>query len=176
MLASSIQQLLPLVALLLSSIHAFSPSPRISIGHTITNNQQTTLFSSVDAVLTLPEGITKTTTVEGAGRTIRAGDSIVVKYYCNADGSDMAFSRSDRQRIVAGDGSMIRGWDAAVRTMREGERATVHINNPNFGYGEEGVPPFVPPNASKYGFFYVGVLFRLLLHVSKTFFMDMHHI
>lgn len=31
--------------------------------------------------------------------------------------------------------------------MREGERATVHISNPDFAYGAEGVPPFVPPNS-----------------------------
>jgi len=42
---------------------------------------------------------------------------------------------------------MIRGWDAAIRTMREGERASIHISDPGFAYGAEGVPPFVPPNA-----------------------------
>ena len=42
---------------------------------------------------------------------------------------------------------MIRGWDAAIRTMREGERASIIISNPGFAYGEAGVPPFVPANA-----------------------------
>lgn len=31
--------------------------------------------------------------------------------------------------------------------MREGERASIHISDPRFAYGEAGVPPFVPPNA-----------------------------
>ena len=43
---------------------------------------------------------------------------------------------------------MIPGWDMAVRTMREGERATIHISDPQFGYGSAGIPPFVPPNAA----------------------------
>lgn len=72
---------------------------------------------------------------------------VVVKYFCTAAGNDVAFARSDRQRVVAGDGSMIRGWDAAIRTMREGERASIIISNPGFAYGEAGVPPFVPANA-----------------------------
>lgn len=92
--------------------------------------------------------MSKSTTVEGTGRAVRAGDVVVVKYFCSADGSDAAFARSDRQRVVAGDGSMIRGLDAAIRTMREGERASIRITDPAFAYGEAGVPPFVPPNAA----------------------------
>lgn len=91
--------------------------------------------------------MTKTTTVEGSGRPVRPGDVVIVKYFCSAAGSDAAFARSERQRIVAGDGTMIRGWDVALRTMKEGERASVVVSDPSFGYGVEGVPPFVPPNA-----------------------------
>ena len=40
---------------------------------------------------------------------------------------------------------MIRGWDMAMRTMREGERCTVRVSDPNYAYGVVGVPPFVPP-------------------------------
>ena len=42
---------------------------------------------------------------------------------------------------------MIRGWDVALRSMREGERASISITDPNLAYGAVGVPPFVPPNA-----------------------------
>ena len=42
---------------------------------------------------------------------------------------------------------MIRGWDVALRSMREGERASISITDPNLAYGAAGVPPFVPPNA-----------------------------
>eukprot|EP00585_Thalassiosira_rotula_P012734 CAMPEP_0196130114 /NCGR_PEP_ID=MMETSP0910-20130528/590_1 /TAXON_ID=49265 /ORGANISM="Thalassiosira rotula, Strain GSO102" /LENGTH=306 /DNA_ID=CAMNT_0041389345 /DNA_START=46 /DNA_END=966 /DNA_ORIENTATION=- len=144
--------LLPLVAALLSvcSTDAFSqPSSRgiASNARSVTSPPTSTrLFSTASRPIT--EGISKTITVEGSGRAVRAGDIVVVKYFCNAEGSDSAFARSERQRIVAGDGSMIRGWDAAIRTMKEGERASIHITNPDYAYGTAGIPPFVPPNAS----------------------------
>lgn len=105
----------------------------------------TRLCSTAEQVF--PEGISKTVTQQGIGRSVRPGDNVVVKYVCNAVGSDTAFSRSDRQRFVAGDGIMIPGFDVAIRSMKEGERATVRISDPKYGYGEAGVPPFVPPNA-----------------------------
>jgi len=42
---------------------------------------------------------------------------------------------------------MIPGWDMAIRTMAEGERASILISDPQFGYGDAGVPGFVPSNA-----------------------------
>ena len=43
---------------------------------------------------------------------------------------------------------MIRGWDTALQSMTVGEKATVLITDPErFGYGVEGIPGFVPPNA-----------------------------
>ena len=106
--------------------------------------------------------MSKTTIVEGTGRAIRPGDAIVVKYSCtvvpsssasndddnnNNDIMPLPFARSDRQRIIALDGTMIRGWDMALRTMKEGERATISITDPIYAYGIEGVPPFVPSNS-----------------------------
>lgn len=105
----------------------------------------TRLCSTTEQVF--PEGISKTVTQQGIGRSVRPGDNVVVKYVCNAVGSDTAFSRSDRQRFVAGDGIMIPGFDVAIRSMKEGERSTVRISDPKYGYGAAGVPPFVPPNA-----------------------------
>ena len=105
----------------------------------------TRLCSTAESVF--PEGILKTVTKQGSGRSVRPGDNVVVKYVCNAVGSDAAFSRSDRQRFIAGDGIMIPGFDAAIRSMKEGERASVRISDPKYGYGLAGVPPFVPPNA-----------------------------
>ena len=48
---------------------------------------------------------------------------------------------------VVGDGSMIPGWEKAVRSMSIGERAVVRITDPELGYGASGVPPLVPANA-----------------------------
>lgn len=42
---------------------------------------------------------------------------------------------------------MIKGWDKALRTMTVGERSIFRITDPEWGYGETGVPPLIPPNA-----------------------------
>lgn len=127
----------------LCSAEAFS-NPASRLVRTSTR-QATPLFST--ATKTLPDGVAKTVTVQGTGREIRLGDMIIAKYVCKAEGVEQAFARADRQRFVAGDGTMVPAWDMALRTMREGERATVQVTDPKYGYGEAGIPPFVPSNA-----------------------------
>lgn len=41
---------------------------------------------------------------------------------------------------------VILGWSAAVKSMTKGETATFEIDA-EYGYGERGVPPIVPPHA-----------------------------
>lgn len=137
---------IPLLSLLLLAsprprphASAFAP-PRPSVA-------RSSSAASSSALRALPEGMSKSTLVPGSGRPVRAGDVVSVRYRCSASGSDSAFARSDGQRVIAGDGTMIRGWDAAIRTMREGERSSFVVSDPAFGYGPDGVPPFVPPNA-----------------------------
>ena len=48
--------------------------------------------------------------------------------------------------MVVGDGTMIPGWDAALRSMVVGERATVRVA-PELAYGSQGIPSLVPPNS-----------------------------
>ena len=38
---------------------------------------------------------------------------------------------------VVGDGAMIPGWDAALRTMKLGERAVIRLTDPSLGYGDD---------------------------------------
>ena len=48
---------------------------------------------------------------------------------------------------VVGDGSMITGWDYAIRSMEVGERALIRVvDTDNLGYGQQGVPPLIRPN------------------------------
>jgi FK506-binding protein 1 len=50
--------------------------------------------------------------------------------------------------MVVGDGSMIPGWEKALKTMRVGESAVVQVLDPTtWGYGASGVPGIVPPNS-----------------------------
>lgn len=59
--------------------------------------------------------------------------------------NDSLFSTFSQQ--VVGEGTMIKGWDKAVRTMRVGERAIIRVTDPELGYGSQGVPPLIPSNA-----------------------------
>jgi hypothetical protein len=50
--------------------------------------------------------------------------------------------------MVVADGSMILGWEKALKTMRVGESAVVQVLDPQqWGYGSAGVPGIVPPDA-----------------------------
>ena len=135
--------------------HAFVPQPatyptstsqlsRASACSGRRSNSQ--LFSS--AAGTLPEGLSKTVVKPGSGRQLNFGDVATVKYTCSVPGASQPFARSNSQKVIVGDGIMIRGWDAALSSMTVGEKATVLVTDPErFGYGAEGIPPFVPPNA-----------------------------
>ena len=70
------------------------------------------------------------------------------QYTCSVPGAAQPFARSNSQKVIVGDGIMIRGWDTALQTMTVGEKATVVVTDAErFGYGAEGIPPFVPPNS-----------------------------
>ena len=122
----------------------FSPIAR---GAVRPYKHNTRLFSST----ALPEGITKTVVKYGNGTPLGLGDVATVKYSCyvpSVDGLSVPFAKSNKQKVVVGDGLMIKGWELALQTMEVGEEATVRISDAaQFGYGSAGVPEFVPPNA-----------------------------
>ena len=95
------------------------------------------------------DGLVKTVTQPGRGVPVQLGDIATVKYSCYlpAEPKMAPFSKANQQKIVVGDGSMIQGWDKAIRTMNVGERAVVRISDPSLGYGDVGVPPLIPPGA-----------------------------
>jgi len=94
----------------------------------------------------LPEGLLKTIVTRGqqlsSAAPIQRGDVVTVKYTCYAVGRDddktdttnVLLARSEQQKGVVGDGSMVPGWDAAIRSMKLGERAIIRITDPTLGY------------------------------------------
>lgn len=157
----SCKRQLMLVSLLLGSCLSFSPpsfpsrmndATKWSTTSTIISLSSTSSSSSAEQEVPAPsyqQDFTKTQLQEGTGEAVQLGDITTVKYSCYVADSDnsMPFARSAKQKFVVGDGSMIEGWDKALRTMRVGERSLVRIHNPSLAYGAKGVPPIIPPNA-----------------------------
>jgi len=95
------------------------------------------------------EGFVKTVSKPGSSKQVNLGDIATVKYTCYLADDEKAapFARAERQKMVVGDGTMVKGWEKALRTMSVGERAIVRVTDPELGYGSTGVPPLIPPNA-----------------------------
>ncbi|KAG9508407.1 Peptidyl-prolyl cis-trans isomerase FKBP4, partial [Fragariocoptes setiger] len=60
---------------------------------------------------------------------------------------DSSRSRGTPFSFTLGEGSVIKGWDLALRTMRRNETASFEIP-PEYAYGEAGSPPTIPPNST----------------------------
>jgi len=131
---------------------AFAPPTGLGSATTPARPPAGVSLRASSTLVTLGDGLTKTVTKPGNGVPLRLGDVATVKYSCYVPGGEATttapFARSEEQKVVVGDGVMIRGWEEALRTMEVGERATVRITDAEaYGYGAAGVPPFVPPGA-----------------------------
>lgn len=99
---------------------------------------------ALDAAVRVAEGVSKELLVRGTGRPIEAGDILAVDYAAYARGS--VFAKNSKEQFVVKDGSLIRGWDAAVTSMQVGERARFTLA-PEMAYGAAGVPPVIAPDS-----------------------------
>lgn len=140
----NIPNLLLLIANPLHGLILNSPSVRLS-----RNSAKTLLYSTKEATptLQLAEGeIIKDVITKGQGRKVEAGDILAVEYSAYVQGSTKPFAKGDKEKFTFKDGSMIRGWDISVGSMKVGEKAKF-VCSPKYGYGEKGVAAVIPPNA-----------------------------
>lgn len=144
MVRLNILNLLLLIAYPLHGLRINSPGARW-----VRNNVRTQLYSTKEATATvqLAEGeIVKAIITKGQGRKVEAGDILAVEYSAYVQGSNKPFAKGDKEKFTFKDGSMIRGWDISIGSMKVGEKAKF-ICSSKYGYGEKGVSTVIPPNA-----------------------------
>jgi FK506-binding protein 1 len=80
----------------------------------------------------------------------KKGDQLTMHYTGTlANGGkqfDSSVARGKPFQFVIGIGQVITGWDEGVIKMSLGEKAVLRITS-DYGYGAEGAPGAIPPNA-----------------------------
>jgi len=96
-------------------------------------------------------GLKKLILKEGDGDSPKEGEKISCHYSgflrSNGDMFDSSRERGDLFKFEIGKGSVIKGWDQGIATMKMGERAILRCQS-DFAYGEKGSEPKIPPNAT----------------------------
>jgi FKBP-type peptidyl-prolyl cis-trans isomerase len=97
-----------------------------------------------------PAGLVKEDIKVGTGPEAKTGDHVFVHYTGTlTDGTkfDSSRDRNEPFDFGLGAGQVIKGWDQGVVGMKKGGRRKLTIP-PNLGYGPNGSPPKIPPNAT----------------------------
>jgi peptidylprolyl isomerase len=101
--------------------------------------------------LTEDEGVQKAIFKEGTGETSPEGYEVEVHYVgrlvSNGKVFDSSRDRNSTFKFVLGSGSVIKGWDIGVRSMKIGETADLKLS-PEYAYGENGAGSSIPPNST----------------------------
>lgn len=109
-----------------------------------------TLGVDLDAMVKTASGLYYQDLETGTGTQATAGTVATLHYEAFlTDGTkfDSSRDRGTEFSFRLGAGSVIRGFDEGVRGMRVGGMRKVVIPS-NLAYGEDGVPPTIPPNAT----------------------------
>lgn len=109
-----------------------------------------TLGVDLDAMVKTASGLYYRDIETGTGTEATTGTVATLHYDAFlADGTkfDSSRDRGTEFSFTIGAGSVIRGFDEGVRGMRVGGMRKVVIPS-DLAYGENGVPPTIPPNAT----------------------------
>ncbi len=97
-----------------------------------------------------PTKLEKEDTKVGTGREAKTGDTVHVQYtgtLMNGTKFDSSYDHGgDPFKFTIGQGQVIKGWDQGVPGMKVGGKRRLKIP-PDLGYGANGSPPNIPPNA-----------------------------
>jgi FKBP-type peptidyl-prolyl cis-trans isomerase len=86
----------------------------------------------------------------GNGETAKESSHVRVHYtgwLTNGKKFDSSVDAGKPFDFSIGNGEVIKGWEEGVAGMRVGGKRQLHIP-PSLGYGAEGAPPDIPPNAT----------------------------
>eukprot|EP00316_Scyphosphaera_apsteinii_P002986 CAMPEP_0119301560 /NCGR_PEP_ID=MMETSP1333-20130426/3326_1 /TAXON_ID=418940 /ORGANISM="Scyphosphaera apsteinii, Strain RCC1455" /LENGTH=120 /DNA_ID=CAMNT_0007303673 /DNA_START=80 /DNA_END=442 /DNA_ORIENTATION=+ len=101
-------------------------------------------------VMSADAGTTKTTTVEGDGKSFpKKGQTVEVHYtgtLTSGKKFDSSRDRNQKFSFKLGVGQVIKCWDEGVAQMSIGERAILECT-PDVAYGKSGAGGVIPPNA-----------------------------
>lgn len=102
------------------------------------------------AEVTTASGLKYVDLVPGTGDSPQAGQSVVVQYKGELSNGKV-FEGPERhggpQTFVIGKGSVIKGWDEGIMSMKVGGKRKLIIP-PKLGYGATGKQPDIPPNST----------------------------
>lgn len=99
---------------------------------------------------TTPTGLQIMDERVGSGESPKPGKSVTVHYTGRLeDGTvfDSSVERNQPFTFQIGQGVVIKGWDEGVMSMKVGGKRRLTIP-PQLGYGVQGSPPAIPPNAT----------------------------
>jgi FKBP-type peptidyl-prolyl cis-trans isomerase len=99
---------------------------------------------------TTENGVKYETLQEGTGREAKPGQSVRVHYVGkleNGEVFDTTRSAGSPRLLTIGDKDQIKVWLEALPGMKVGEIRKMTVP-PAMGYGKQGRPPAVPPNAT----------------------------
>jgi peptidylprolyl isomerase len=98
-----------------------------------------------------PTQLVKKDLITGTGQTAQAGQTVTVNYVgvlCNTGKEfDSSWKRNQPFTTPLTTGSVIPGWVQGIPGMKVGGRRELVIP-PSLGYGKQGSPPSIPPNAT----------------------------
>jgi peptidylprolyl isomerase len=100
--------------------------------------------------VTTASGLKYVDLVEGDGPSPQPGQMTTVHYTGTLENGTKFESSLDSGKpyeFKIGTGAVIKGWDEGIMTMKAGGKRKLIIP-PNLGYGPQGSPPKIPPNAT----------------------------
>jgi len=115
------------------------------VGYLILNRS-----GQVGAEITTASGLKYTDQVVGTGATPQKGQTVTVNYTGTLENGkkfDSSFDHGRPADFRIGVGSVIKGWDEGLMTMKVGGKRRLVIPS-KLGYGPEGRPPDIPGNST----------------------------